>query len=281
MYSDETRENLRTLLEAVENTTNVQVRHPSSAPASAPAAAAPYGVPSEAHQAPAQPYPPYPAPPGPGPPFPFGGGPPPPPIHGAPWQGQHQQQYEYHSPTYPTQHGSSMPDPSIALLPGGHILHPPPASAAVSAANISTDMQEPRQQGAAAPTASAASASSEAGTEASREDIEYILAKPFKSVNTGDKLGFPCYNLAKEMIGFIRESNHRGFGQFIPISKYRSEFGLMEMAQATGILHEAIAKQSPALHTKEEHTSVYSLIDHALVYDYSKETQSSSHSTRE
>ena len=71
------------------------------------------------------------------------------------------------------------------------------------------------------------------------------------------------------MIGFIRESTHKGFGQFIPISKYKSEFGPMEMTQATGILSDAITNQSPALHTKEAHPSIYSLIDHALVYDYS------------
>ena len=267
MYSDETREHLRTLLEAVENTTNTQVQggNPSSAPAPPAAAAsavsaAPYGSSSGPHPVPAHAYPPFPGPPGPAPPYPFGA---PPLQQGAPWQAQPQQPHDYrHSPTYPMQQGSSMPGLSEPMP------HPFPGSIAATP-NSASSIQEGGQQRGEGAAAAAAAAGSETATEPSRDDIEYIIAKPFRSISSGDKLGFPCYNSAREMIGFIRESTHKGFGQFIPVSKYKTEFGPVELTQATGILNDAITNQSPALHTREAHVSVYSLIDHALVYEYS------------
>jgi len=156
------------------------------------------------------------------------------------------------------QQGSSMKGPDEPMP------HPFPASVAATP-NAVSGIQEGSQQREGA----AAAAGSEAAPEPSRDDIEYIIAKPFRSISSGDKLGFPCYNSAREMIGFIRESTHKGFGQFIPVSKYKTEFGPAELMQATGILNDAITNHSPALHTKEAHTSVYSLIDHALVYEYS------------
>ena len=116
--------------------------------------------------------------------------------------------------------------------------------------------------------------SSGTADEPTRDKIFYILAKAFKSVSTNEKLGFPCYNSGKDMIGFVRENSQKGFGQFVPITNYSSEFGPMEMAQATRILEGAIANQNPALHSRETHASVYSLIDHALVYDYSRKESS-------
>lgn len=287
LYSDETRENLRTLLEAVENTTAAQVgqgapvsgsRASSSASAAGTASttadATASSASSVARATPSrstmamQPYTPYNASP-PGQTYY-----PSPPDQIPPWQHHQQNPFAYQPPPYPIQHGSS---PVAMSHPKDGLFYPPGASGNASAKKESNSRPPSRLSRASSRQSSAGIAeplTTSARNEPTRDEIYYILAKAFKSVSTNEKLGFPCYNSDKEMIGFVRENNQKGFGQFVPITNYSSEFGPMEMAQATRILEGAIANQNPALHSREMHASVYSLIDHALVYDYSRKESS-------
>jgi hypothetical protein len=118
--------------------------------------------------------------------------------------------------------------------------------------------------------------------EDSREsEVEYVLAKQFKALRTGERLGFPAYSANKEILGFYRESNTNvGVGQFTPISHHQNEFGPLEIMQATEILEEAIAKKSGMVHSLKDWGSISALMDHALVYDWSKDIGSSSEDSR-
>mmetsp|Transcript_27913 Transcript_27913/g.80652 ORF Transcript_27913/g.80652 Transcript_27913/m.80652 type:complete len:914 (-) Transcript_27913:123-2864(-) len=287
MYSDETRENLRTLLEAVENTTAAQVDQGPSGPRTTSTASAtgtagatanattsstsPIARAAASRSAMAmQPYSPYNAPP-PGRTYY-----PSPPDQGAPWQHLQQPHFAYPPPPYPIQHGSS---PIAMPHPTNGSFFPPDSTGNVpgNAAAKSGSSYRPQSSGASSRQSSVGivePATTSDRDEPTRDEIFYILAKPFKSVSTGEKLGFPSYNAEREMIGFVRESNQKGFGQFAPITNYSAEFGATEMSQATRILEGAIANQNPALHSREMHTSVYSLIDHALVYDFSRKESS-------
>mmetsp|Transcript_7233 Transcript_7233/g.10349 ORF Transcript_7233/g.10349 Transcript_7233/m.10349 type:complete len:659 (-) Transcript_7233:313-2289(-) len=109
--------------------------------------------------------------------------------------------------------------------------------------------------------------------EKNREnEVSIILAKQYRSLRTGDRLGFPAYTEAKELIGFYRENSMKvGAGQFVPLSRHADEFGPMEMMQATEILEEAIRKKSEAVHSLKHWGSISRLLDHALVYEWSKD----------
>lgn len=110
--------------------------------------------------------------------------------------------------------------------------------------------------------------------EESREsEVEYVLAKQYKALRTGERLGFPAYSADKEILGFYREASGKvGVGQFSAISRHRNDFGPLEIMQATEILDDAIAKKSRAVHAlKDWGGSVANLLDHALVYDWSKD----------
>jgi hypothetical protein len=109
--------------------------------------------------------------------------------------------------------------------------------------------------------------------EESREsEVEYVLAKQYKALRTGGRLGFPAYSANKEILGFYRESNSKvGVGQFTPISRHRNDFGPLEIMQATEILEDSIQKKSEAVHVLKEWGSIANLLDHALVYDWSKD----------
>jgi hypothetical protein len=85
-------------------------------------------------------------------------------------------------------------------------------------------------------------------------------------------LGFPAYTLIKELLGFYQESNLKvGVGQFIPIGRHREDFGPLEMMQATEVLQDAIENKSEAVHVLKDWGSIANLLDHALVYDWSKD----------
>jgi hypothetical protein len=113
----------------------------------------------------------------------------------------------------------------------------------------------------------------QAQEEESREsEVEYVLAKQFKALRTGERLGFPAYSVNREILGFYHESSTKvGVGQFTPIGRHRSDFGPLEIMQATDILDDAIAKKSEAVHALKDWGSIATLIDHALVYDWSKD----------
>jgi hypothetical protein len=109
--------------------------------------------------------------------------------------------------------------------------------------------------------------------EESREnEVEYVLAKQYKALRTGERLGFPAYSANKEILGFYRESSGKvGVGQFVPMTRHRNEFGPLEILQATEILEDAIAKKSTAVHAMKDWGTISNLLDHALVYDWSKD----------
>jgi hypothetical protein len=101
-------------------------------------------------------------------------------------------------------------------------------------------------------------------------EVAYVLAKRYVSLRTGERLGFPAFTQNKELLGFYRETSV-GVGQFIPILRHSQDFGPMEIMQATDILQEAINNKSEAVHALKDWGSISNLLDHALVYDWSKD----------
>ncbi len=98
------------------------------------------------------------------------------------------------------------------------------------------------------------------------KDVEYILAQHL------EKLGFPVYNGRKEIVGFYREAaNEIGVGRFFPLSQNESEFSARQKEEATRVLEEAIARKSAAVHSIKDWGSLSSMLDHAMVYDWSKD----------
>jgi hypothetical protein len=107
-------------------------------------------------------------------------------------------------------------------------------------------------------------------------EVEYVLAKEYKALRTGERLGFPAYSSSREILGFYRESRSKvGVGEFIPIAAHSQDFGPLEIMQASEILGEAIAKKSSAVHALKDWGTIANLIDHALVYDWTKDIGSS------
>ncbi|KAG7346016.1 hypothetical protein IV203_005083 [Nitzschia inconspicua] len=108
--------------------------------------------------------------------------------------------------------------------------------------------------------------------ESRESEVEYVLAKQYKALRTGERLGFPAYSANKEILGFYRDASGKvGVGQFVPISRHSTEFGPLEIMQATEILEDAIAKKSAAVHALKDWGTISNLLDHALVYDWSKD----------
>jgi len=103
-------------------------------------------------------------------------------------------------------------------------------------------------------------------------EVEYVLAKQYKTLRNGTRLGFPAFSASKEILGFFREGNGKvGVGQFVPISHHSDDFGPLEILQASEILEDFIAKKSDAVHCLKDHANITSLLDAALVYDWSKD----------
>lgn len=106
--------------------------------------------------------------------------------------------------------------------------------------------------------------------------IEYVLAKQFKSLRTGEHLGFPAYSIDREILGFFRETRGKvGPGRFVPIQEHGNDFGPFESLQAKHILEDAIAEKSNAVHARRDWGSLTSLLDHCVVYDFSKDVKGS------
>lgn len=107
--------------------------------------------------------------------------------------------------------------------------------------------------------------------ESRENEVEYVLAKQYKAVRTGERLGFPAYSENKEILGFYREQRAGGARQFSPISRHRNDFGPLEILQATQILDDAINKKSEAVHSLREWGSIENVLDQALVYDWEQD----------
>jgi len=118
--------------------------------------------------------------------------------------------------------------------------------------------------------------------ESREAEVEYVLAKEYKALRTGERLGFPAYSASKEILGFYREARTKvGIGEFVPISAHAQDFGPLEILQASDILEEAIQKKSSAVHALKDWGTIAQLLDHALVYDWSKDMGKSSGSDGE
>jgi hypothetical protein len=106
-----------------------------------------------------------------------------------------------------------------------------------------------------------------------REDeVEYVLAKSYKSIQSGTKLGFPAFSVSLELLGFYRESlSYSGMSNFVPLSQHAHEFGPLERMQARDVVHEEMERRSRAVLRLRDWGSIKNLIDHALVYDWSKD----------
>lgn len=103
-------------------------------------------------------------------------------------------------------------------------------------------------------------------------EVEHVLAKQYKTLRNGTRLGFPAFSASKEILGFFREGNGKvGVGQFVPISHHCDDFGPLEILQASEILEDFIAKKSDAVFSLKDHANITSLLDSALVYDWSKD----------
>ena len=144
--------------------------------------------------------------------------------------------------------------------------------------------------------------------ETQRSNVEHVLARQFKSLRTGERLGFPAFDAHHDLLGFFRELSSSGRREggdggngggktpeaagttlatattagegggvraFIPLFRYGDEFGPEERDQASMILRGAMdatgrGRTDPALHSLADWGSVANLVDHALVYDWSK-----------
>eukprot|EP00977_Amphora_coffeiformis_P026121 scaffold24070_cov92-Amphora_coffeaeformis.AAC.3 len=101
-------------------------------------------------------------------------------------------------------------------------------------------------------------------------EVEYVLARQYKSLRTGERLGFPAYSVDRFILGFYRDSpRNAGLRQLIPISD--EDFGPSEKLQAKKILDEAISSNSGAVQSVKECGSIASVLDRCLVYDFSKD----------
>jgi hypothetical protein len=101
-------------------------------------------------------------------------------------------------------------------------------------------------------------------------EVEYVLARQYKSLRTGERLGFPAFSIDREILGFYHDSpRNTGVRQFIPISD--EDFGPAEKLQAKKILTDAIHSNSRAVHSVKEFGSIASVLDRCLVYDFSKD----------
>lgn len=96
--------------------------------------------------------------------------------------------------------------------------------------------------------------------------VEYLLAKQFKSIRSGERLGFPAYSSEKDLLGFYKMPPGKNLPDvFLPISD--DDFGPAEILQATKILEEA---DPDAVHSLKQCGSVSNMLNRALVYEWSQ-----------
>mmetsp|Transcript_30265 Transcript_30265/g.46191 ORF Transcript_30265/g.46191 Transcript_30265/m.46191 type:complete len:669 (+) Transcript_30265:281-2287(+) len=109
-------------------------------------------------------------------------------------------------------------------------------------------------------------------TQNREDEVAYVFAKQYKLPRTGEQCGFPVYNLDKELLGFYNDPTAgSGVAQFVPLSRYRDDFGPLETMQATENLHDALDTKSELVYALKDWGSISNLLDNALVHDWSKE----------
>lgn len=106
----------------------------------------------------------------------------------------------------------------------------------------------------------------DASPDTRESEVEYLLAKQFKSIRTGELLGFPAYSSERELLGFYqqpRSTKMVGRGFFVPIRD--EDFGPDEKLQATRILEEA---DEGAVQSMKQCGSVNNMLNLALVFEW-------------
>lgn len=111
-------------------------------------------------------------------------------------------------------------------------------------------------------------------------EVEYVLAKQYKSLHTRKKLGFPAYSFEKKLLGFFSSSDKAGAaGHFVHVSALDDFVSPEARQQASDILQEAIDKKNEALFCLRDWGSLGILLDRVFVFDWSKDlTQTGDHS---
>mmetsp|Transcript_10643 Transcript_10643/g.31111 ORF Transcript_10643/g.31111 Transcript_10643/m.31111 type:complete len:796 (+) Transcript_10643:32-2419(+) len=113
-------------------------------------------------------------------------------------------------------------------------------------------------------------------TESRESEVHYVLAKQYKTLRCGTRLGFPSFSADKEILGFFREGGGKtGVSKFVPISRHQDDFGPLEILQASEILDDFIAKESKAVHCLKDFPNLTSMLDACLLYDWSKDSGNS------
>lgn len=103
----------------------------------------------------------------------------------------------------------------------------------------------------------------------SAPEVEYVLARQFKSVRTDERLGFPAFSSAKHLLGFFQEPSMKNcHGKFIPLAEFSDHFGEAEKRQATFILEQAMEESNGAVHSIEQWGSMSNMLNHVLVYEW-------------
>ena len=107
-------------------------------------------------------------------------------------------------------------------------------------------------------------------------DVEYVLAKQYKSLQTRNKLGFPAYSHDKKLLGFFSATSKSDGSRFVSIDELPDFQSSEVQQQATTILQDAIDAKSEILYCLRDWGSLGSLLDRVFVYDWSKDISDSS-----
>jgi hypothetical protein len=103
----------------------------------------------------------------------------------------------------------------------------------------------------------------------STTEVEYVLARQFKSVRTGERLGFPAFSATKHLLGFFHEPSVANcYGKFIPLTELSLDFGEAEKRQASLILEHAMEESNGAVHSTKQWGSMSNMLNHVLVYEW-------------
>lgn len=106
-------------------------------------------------------------------------------------------------------------------------------------------------------------------------EVAYVLGTQYKAFRNRERLGFPAYAANKELLGFYRDKTESGQYQFVPIDRYRDDFGPLELMQATEVLDNAMTNKSENVYSLKDWGSISNLLDNALVFAWSANEGSS------
>mmetsp|Transcript_7122 Transcript_7122/g.10637 ORF Transcript_7122/g.10637 Transcript_7122/m.10637 type:complete len:775 (+) Transcript_7122:1393-3717(+) len=99
----------------------------------------------------------------------------------------------------------------------------------------------------------------------------YVLAKQYRSVKTGDRLGFPVFGTSHNLLGFYTGSTLNADADAFTHIDVLDEFGEPELDQAKHILTDARESGNDEVHSIKDYGNFRNLMEHALIYDANKE----------